>query len=337
MPAKSWTTLHHAANLPAEWDELASPYYILQRDFLTMLEEAHPCGQGYHLFYHEGRLDSILVSYQTRMNLGVYTPFEWYVNITILYVALPVACPGMVVGDKTRAQVDAFIRSLRGYCMVPNWRRDESLADMAIGPMNPSVSMQLPWRSFDQYLDSMHGYYRLRCHKALRRGKNLEFEFLQDNSQFDEYLYRYYLYVYEKSQVKLEQLPIAYFQSGIGRILLCKLQGRTIGFIQLFANGKELVGVVIGYDPGLNRELDLYHNLQLQGIKYAIESGFEVTEMGQTAEEMKLKYGGRYTFLNVMLRHSNPLLHAAIRLIMPFTAYKPIPEKFRVFKESTTA
>ncbi len=331
MPEQAWTTLSSATVLPAEWDELARPHYILGRDFLQELERAHPCGQAYHLFYDGDSLDSILISYKTRMNMALYTPFDWYVDLTMLYAAVPVTCPGMVIGERTRAQVERFIRSLRGYSMIPNWRDEDSLAGLAMAPMSPSIYMPLPWTRFDDYLKSMRRDYRKRCNRALRRGQALRFEFLSENSQFDERLYDYYRHVYDKSQVKLEQLPITYFQSNIGKLLICKHEGQALGFIQLIPNGKELVGALIGYDPELNGRLDLYHNLQLRGIRYAIESGYESVEMGQTAEETKLKYGGRYLPLNVMVNHSNPLWRAAIRLIMPFTAYKPISTQYRVF------
>lgn len=46
-----------------------------------------------------------------------------------------------------------------------------------------------------------------------------------------------------------------------------------------------------------------------------------------------LRLGGTYTPLRALVRHSSPLMHLGCRLSMPFLACKPVPEKFRVFRD----
>lgn len=328
-------TLQFAADLPPAWDALAGDNYALRRPFLAALETGNPCGQAYHLFHRpDGRLDSIVVTcVAPGLNLAMYTPLTWRIRATLLHLPLSVTRPGYVLGSATRDEVERWVRSLFGYVVILNWAAAGTLAGAARGAMSWQISLRLRWRSFEDYLGAMRSGHRHRCRLAARRGRGLRFRFLADNAAFDERLHALYLRVNRRSRIRVETLGIDFFRAPVSRIAVCEHGAEQLGFIQLVENGTELVFAFIGYDEARNREHDIYLNLLLFMIRYAIERGFATLEMGQTAEDAKLKLGGDSTPLSVLIRHSNPLLHRAVALLLPRIGYRPPPDAFRVFRE----
>jgi hypothetical protein len=327
--------IDRARDLPEEWDALAGDNYALQRRFLRVLEGATDSRKSYHLFHDDlGRLDSIaLLQKVGKFNLAQYTPFDVPVAANLLHVPLSVSRPGMVVGERTRHEVEAFIRKLPGYSLVLNWREPGTIAGMVAGTMSPQVSLRLRWKSFEDYLASQRSAYRHRLQKALRKGSGLDFRFLADNREFDERYHEFYLDLNRKSRIRIERLDISWFRSDLGRILICEHRGKPQGFAQVIENGKELVWAFVGHCQEDNPVRDIYLNLILHLIRHAIENGFELFEMGQTAEDAKLRLGGTYTPLKALIRHSFPVVHMGCHLTMRFLSCKPVPEKFRVFRD----
>lgn len=328
-------TLHHAVELPLAWDVLAGDNYALRRAFLQALEAGNPCGQSYHLFHGpDGRLDSIVVTcIAPRLNITMYTSLSWRVRATLLHLPLSVTRPGFVLGDATRSEVESWVRSLPGYVLIMNWTAPGTFAGATRGAMSWRVGLRLRWGTFEEYLGAMRSGHRHRCRLAQRRGSGLNFRFLEDNQAFDERLHALYLRVNRRSRIRVETLGIGFFRAPVSRIAVCERGGEALGFIQLVENGRELVFAFIGYDESRNREHDLYLNLLLFMIRHAIEGGFATLEMGQTAEDAKLKLGGEYAPLAVLIRHANPLLHWAVGRLLPHIDYRPPPDKFRVFRE----
>jgi hypothetical protein len=324
-----------ARELPAQWDVLAGDNYALQRRFLRVLEGASDSTKSYHLFHDDrGVLDSIAVLQKVRrFNLSQYTPFNMPVAANLLHVPLSVSRPGIVLGDRTRVQVESFVRGLPGYSLVLNWREPGTFAGMVAGTMSPQVSLRIRWKTFEDYLGAQRSAYRRRLRKAFDRGRELRFRFLEDNNDFDERFYDFYLRLNRTSRIRVERLDISWFRSDLGRILLCEVGGRPQGFAQVIENGKELVWAFVGHSQQDNAERDIYLNLILHLIRHAIENGYEEFEMGQTAEDAKLRLGGRYTPLKALIRHANPMMHLGCRLTMPWLSCRPIPDNFRVFRD----
>jgi len=322
----------HAQDLPAEWDALVGDNYALRRSFLQDLEISQPCDQRYYMFHtSEGRLDSLLMTFRIRMNLMQYTPFSWHEKVTMIHVPISVTRPALVIGEQTRAEVEAFIAKIKGYTIVLNWRGTGTLAHLTSGNMSPQLSLALHWKTFAEYLASMRSNYRHRYLKAQKKGQQLTFRFLENNTDFTAEFYQFYAHVNKKSRIRIETLCLEYFRQSTGRILLCELAGKPMGFMQLIENGSELVWAFVGYEPAHNHECDTYLNMLLFIVRYAIENGFTVLEMGQTAEDAKLKLGARYTPLRILVGHSNPIMNFSMHLSMPFLGYTPPPEHFHVF------
>lgn len=324
-----------ARDLPEAWDALCGDNYAMKRDFLAHLERGNPAGQRYHLFRRaDGVLDSILVTFDCPdCNLLMFTPFTFRAPVTFVHPPLSVARPGCVIGPATGSDVLRWLKSRRGCTIIPNLPVGHGIAGLVEGRVCSSIRLRLRWRTADAYLDAMRSHYRHRCRKALRRGAGLRFRFLDDNRAFDASLYALYEAVHRRSRIRIEKLAIDYFQAPTGRILVCEAAGRPAGFVQAIENGAELVFAFAGLDYALNRMHDVYMNLLLKLVAHGIEGRFEVLELGQTAEDAKLRLGGELVERRALMHHSNP----AARWVLAHTAgaisYRPPPAGCRVFRD----
>lgn len=323
-----------AVDLPPEWDTLCADNYAATRAFLSAMEKGNPCEQRYHVFRSScGTIDSLAITFVApSLNLLCFTPFAWRVRATLVHVPASVARPGMVLGTETRGAVEAFIRSIPGYVVVMNSPPDLRLPSCARGRTCFSVSIPLRWQSFDEYLADLRSHYRYRFRRALKKGAALRFALLEDNAAFDPELFRLYENVHDRSRIGVERLTIHAFRLRSAKILVARAGERPVGFVQMIENGTELVFAFVGLDYQQNGTYDVYQNLLLRMMAYAIDHGFERIELGQTAESAKLRLGGQYQALYLHLRHSNPLLNALAHLAIPLIQYRPPAETHTVFR-----
>lgn len=324
-----------AANLPADWNNLVGDNFYLQPKFLEFIEQAEKREMTYYLFRdNDGKADSILVSFWLKFNLLMYTKrLNMRINANMFYIPLSISRPGVVLGDKTKAEAVAFIRSLKGYKIVPNLVYEEELEkNFAIGTNGPRCIFNVRFDTFEDYLSSLRSNYRYRFNKALKKSKDFSIRLIQ-NPAFSDRLYELYLQVFKRSRVRLECLSKEFFQGGFFKILVAECNGEPQGFVQLIENGKELIFEFIGFEHSSNNVYDTYMRLLLEIVKYGIENKFESIDFGQTADDAKLKLGCRYTFVKAYIHHSNRLILAIQKKTVKFFQYKPLDQdKFHIFK-----
>jgi len=328
-----------AHELPAEWDQVGRANYALQRDFLRVMETANPCAQRYYGFRDaHGSLDSIVMTLvQERLNLLMFTPFAFSVPATLIYVPISASTAGMACGTATRAQVAVFLSGLRGLTLVLNLPDSFELPSFARVATCPRIRLALRWSSFEAYLNDLRSGYRRRAILACRKAAPLTFRTLADTNEFTIEHFSLYEQVYNKSSIRVEKLSLAYFQTCPATIIVAEFAGKPVGFVQLLAYRTELIFGFIGLDYTVNREFDLYQNLMLKIVDYGITHHYTSIDLGQTADETKLKLGGDYELLYAHLRHHNPLLDTLLRMLLPLIAYRPLTQQFHVFKSSTVS
>lgn len=328
-------TYSRAADLPPEWDALCGDNYAARREFLSVMERGNACQQRYHVFRSaRGAVDSILISFTSpRQNILCLTPFTWRVRTTFVHVPVSVARPGLMLGADTRSDVESFLRSMPGFVVVMDTDPDLDLPSFAHGHACFGIVLPLRWRSFEEYVAGLRSHYRYRVRRALRKGAPLTFAILEENRAFDERLFRLYENVHDRSRIGVERLTIEAFRMRSARVLVAHLGERPVGFVQMIENGAELVFAFVGLDYDCNATYDIYYNLLLRMVAYGIDGGFERLELGQTAEDAKLRLGGRYRPLRMHMRHSNPLLNAVVRVSLPLIQYRPTRTRHTVFND----
>lgn len=330
-PSLKQLTITQAAALPTEWDVLAGENIFLKSAALQVLEVANPCGQAYHLFYGPDGLDSILVTYRLKLDILTYSFLQLKLPVTIAGIPCSVAKPGYKLGQATRDEVYRYLASLGGAKLLLNADERLTIPGFAAGTTLPTCRLKVQWASFVEYLQSLRSHYRNRFTKALRRFAGVEAVEIQP-FEFDETLYRLYLQVYEKSAFKLEKLAISFFQQLPARIIKFVHGGRTLAFVQLLENGDELIFVLGGFDYALNMEYDLYLNILLEILREGIQGGFKVVDLGQTAEDSKLKLGAREQRKYMYFGHSNRVINAIVQRYPGLLSYQEKDLEFHVFR-----
>lgn len=322
-----------AADIPSEWDDLCGDNYSAKKSFLKCLEVSNPCQQRYHLFRNaEGRADSFMITFlQRHQNIMTFTPFSYRVDVTFVSVPVSITRPGFVIGNDTRDEVHELLRKLPGYVIILNAHPTTRVEGFKNGNTSWQMALDIRWKTLDAYMNALRSHYRHRLKKAMKKGKKLSFEYLSSPSDFTPELYSLYENVYSQSRVQVEKLSIDFFRGTRARILVAALEGRPVGFVQMIENGGELIFEFVGLNYQHNQELDVYQNLLIKMVEYACVNNFSKLEMGQTAEESKLRLGASYIPLHLLIRHSNPFLNWFTQLIAPFIQYKPDKVQYNVF------
>ncbi len=327
-----------AEHLPEVWDEIAGDNIFLHRNILIKLEEENPCSQLYHLSEQE---KIALVSYKLRINLFTFTKnFSLTTQANIIGVPMSVAKSGYAFGDQQGkgngpsdlskgAVFSTYIKSLKGFWLLLN--ADDQLS-LSQGNTLPSCKMEVRWESFEAYLESMRSHYRYRFKRALQRFAGIKVEELENNSCFDEELYRLYLNVYERSKEKLEKLPMGFFTSFPAKILKFTINGQVVAFVQLVENGEELIFLFGGFKHSINQKYDLYLNMLLQIVAYGLRKDFTQIDFGQTTEETKLKLGALQQPKHLYVHHGNRYINALLSKLVGKFSYRHYQVSHKVFK-----
>ena len=326
-----------AGELPPEWDELCGDNLYLKREFQRFVESVDSCEQTYCIFRNSrGVIDTILMTYvRDNFNLFMFTPVQVSLRVTFIYVPLSVTRPGFAGRGETREEMAAYLKGIKGYKLFLNTAEGFLLSGFARAKTFPRCVLKLRWKSFDDYLGELRSGYRHRYKKALVKSKQLTFRMLDDNRQFDDRMYALYEEVYENSPYRIEKLSKEFFQGPFFKIGVFENNAVPVGFIQLIENGPELIFEFVGFDHRLNGRYDIYIGLLLKIVQYGIEHRFEWIDLGQTADEAKLKLGSRYEPLYALLHHSNPVINLLTGKFINVIEYKPLDEqKFHVFKSA---
>jgi hypothetical protein len=327
----SLTTYKRAADLPPEWDLLAATNPFLSRSSLRAIESVHGCEQSYTLLSAEAP-ESLFVAYTHRLNILTYGKGNISIPVTIVGIPCSVSSPGCIIGNDTREAAAAAIASIRGARLVLNTPAELSLPRLARGRTLPTCRLDIAWDSFGDYLAALRSHYRYRMKAALQKWEPVAAVVLDDPADFDEELYRLYLNVYERSRYKIERLPIAFFQTFPAQLITFTRQGRVIGFVQMLEMHRELHFLFGGMDYAVSRRVDTYLNMLLHMVRYAIERRCKAIDLGQTAEETKMRLGCRLVPRHFFAGHSNRLADFVIQRVTGPLSYRPPQKEFHVFR-----
>ena len=114
---EKYSTIHE---VPDAWDSLIGDNIYLSKNFLAFMENVDKCEQQYYMLYDEGVLDAVFMTYVRRKyNLAMFTKFNLYQKMTMVYVPLSVTRPGIAYNKRLDAVMD-FIKTIKGPKMILN-------------------------------------------------------------------------------------------------------------------------------------------------------------------------------------------------------------------------
>jgi hypothetical protein len=197
------------------------------------------------------------------------------------------------------------------------------------------------FRDFDHFLASVRSRYRNQIKHSQKKFKQSGLRVVHTrgaeglDALFTEDVYRLYLSVLERAEVKLECLPAEFFRELARQFpedtsFTLIYQGeRIVAFDCGLFHGDEYANLFCGLDYGLNEEADLYFNLMYHDVDFALRSGVRALHVGQSADEFKARMGcytrPRYFYVKVRAPLGAPLLRAARPWLFP--PVPPAPER----------
>jgi predicted N-acyltransferase len=189
------------------------------------------------------------------------------------------------------------------------------------------------FRTFDHFLAAVRTRYRNDIKRSQKKFEQCGLRVVHArgaehiDSLFTDDVYRLYLSVLERAEVKLECLPAQFFRELARRFpqeaaFTLVYQGeRVVAFDCGLFHGDVYSNLFCGVDYGLNKEAELYFNLMFHDLDFALRSGVRVLHVGQTADDFKSRMGcygrPRYFYVKVRDPLGASLLRTARRWLFP--------------------
>lgn len=326
--------IEHAKDLPESWDKLCKNNIYMSKHFLEFMEKVNYCNQSYHLFYKEEKLYSCFMMFERKFNLFIFTD-KYKINCPMKFIYLPLSVSHpSIVFDEDKHEIEDVLNKMKGIKIIINVN-EENLKGFTKGHYLPICILENRWDTFDEYLKSMRSNYRRRINQALKKNKDIKYEFLSNNDNFTDEMYELYEQVFNHSQYSLEKLNADFFKNDISKILLLKINNKVEAFIQIIEdrNNDMLIFEFCGYNYKIAKKYDIYHNMLIKMTEYAIENKFKYLQFGQTAYDAKLKFGAKMYYNYFLLSHSNKLINWIIKKKIHWLEYKVTDYNFNVFNE----
>ena len=208
-------------------------------------------------------------------------------------------------------------------------------------PSMPAARLELPFTSFDQYLQRKLGRgFRSNLRRKLRDSERLgrlTLEVVHDAAPYLDEIYPLYLETYTRSPFRFEKLNTDYF-SLLGRrmpertrFFLWRREERLLAFALCFVHQGVLHYLNIGmnYKEALDRHL--YYVVWRDLVSWAIDARLTRIETGPLNYEAKFRLGFRLAARDLYARHTsaflNPLFSFALRFLQP-ARHDPALRKF---------
>jgi hypothetical protein len=258
--------------------------------------------------------------------------------VTIIGLPCSVSWPGLHIAEQDREAFKRALEKIPGALLILNGTSPAlPLAPTCTqGLTLPNCELDIRGLDFSSYLGKMRSHYRYKTRSSIKHFQGVETTVLTNNRKFDDRLYRLYEQVYERSDFKLEKLPIAFFQNFPATISIFSAGKKLLGFTQtMFSDQeeqKEQIFLFGGLEYQLNQQYHIYVNMLLHIIKKGIELGADRVNLGQTAEDVKTRLGCTLHCRSLYARHANPLLNLLVRKGIHLLSYTaPLTDR-HVFK-----
>jgi len=208
--------------------------------------------------------------------------------------------------------------------------------------VQPNMVMDLPFRSFDDYLMAMSTKYRTRAKRAFKKLEGVVKREMSVAEVMQELPGIYHLYreiaknagfnmvdLNEQYLLALKRDFAEYF-----RIFGYYQEDRLIAFYTTIHNGHELEAHFLGYEQSLNHHLQLYLNMLYDLVRHGIEAGCHHLIFARTALEIKSSVGAVAQDLHCYLRHHNSFTNHFTEPMLNYLNPVEVWEPRHPFKET---
>jgi len=190
-----------------------------------------------------------------------------------------------------------------------------------------------PFEDFDHYLASLNSHYRYDIRRSLKKLTHADMKVVRWTDPetirklYTEELHQLYYAVVERSENKLEVLPLTFFHELTRQFpqqlaltgLVRDNQIHAFNWSLNTESGYQFM--FCGMDYSIIHQADLYFNLMYAELGYALQSGARDIEVGQTAAQFKIRLGCTqrplYIFIKGVGLFTKLLLKLCFRFLFP--------------------
>lgn len=351
------------------WDSLCSSNEIIKtHNFLRAVEHSNlkSCRYWYILFYKNGKpianaalfsmdfcLDVVAPSFIKNICENIRKALPNFFKVKLVGCGTPVATCANGIALSSEASFEEVIFLLKqtveriawkekAHCILfkeYNQKEVESF-DLLKNfgfmrlPSLPTSFVDVSWPSFDEYIKNLRKKYRLLAKNEIKKLDGVSIEICEDFESYDKELWALYMNVYEKAEVKFEQLTPEFFKNistmlkDKSRAILIKRDGRVVAFELIIEDDSMLRPLYLGINYEESKTYSLYFNSIYQILKHGIEREKKVVELGQTSYYPKLKVGARveplYLYMKFKRKPVQTLLKLPLKMLFPERDYQPM-------------
>jgi len=195
-------------------------------------------------------------------------------------------------------------------------------------PSMPMTRLDLSnYASMDDYFEK--GLKRrkrkdlLKKYRTAAQSGKIEMEEISDISPLIDDIYPLYLQVLARSKLQFEVLTKAYFLSLLRRMpykvryFVWRRDGKIIAFALCQIENDTLYGEYLGLDYSIALDIHLYFFVMQDIIAWAIANGFKALVSSSLGYSAKLQMGHVLEPLDLYVRHTSPLINAAMKRLLP--------------------
>lgn len=322
-----------AENLPKHWNEISDSYFQTI-DFLRHAERYNYCKQRYYMLYDENKLVSGAIMYSLHLDLFTFVRIKSPIKMNIVGIPASVSSQG-IFGKREyiEALKEHIYKKEKGLILFLNLETQNKNSGKASGKTLPSIIFQNQFTNTKEYKSRLRYSYRRRIKKL---SSNPNFDIITSNcSVFHEEMYKQYLDVYNKSNVKLERLNLDFFKNLPDKFSLTTIKKKDslLGWNITLTNNATFYFFLGGINYKLNKDNSTYLRLLYNIIEKSIKNKAKKIDLGQTAEIPKIRMGGKPKTLYMEAFHSNFFFNYLLKKIIELIEYKVNFENNKVFKE----
>ena len=194
------------------------------------------------------------------------------------------------------------------------WAEACAVAGLRRQPGLPTASLDLPYKTLDDYLAALSSGTRKDMRRKLKNAAALRIEWRDNIDDIRDDVLRLYRATFDHAEFQFEELTPAYFQnvlSELGDRASCVtywLDQQLIAFNLVLHDERRLLDKFFGMDYALARKYSLYYVSWMENVRYCLAQDIPVYQSGQGLHHEKLRLGSRLAANWLWYRHRNRLL-----------------------------
>jgi predicted N-acyltransferase len=187
----------------------------------------------------------------------------------------------------------------------------------------PYMTLDVRWRSFDEYLRALRHSYRRHIRRSLAKMAGPDAHLVAGGPEVvsPARFHQLYCNVMARSETRLEMLNEVFFErlwAELGRdlqVLAVVAGGEVLGAALLFKSAATLNFMLVGLPEAARTPYDVYFNLLYAIVDQAIRQGCRRVNLAQTAYWGKQQIGGEAEEEFLFFKAKNRFLHAVLRAL----------------------